>query len=85
MTILYTTNGCLEYLLMKKEIYEIKENEVLLNSYYNNPSVLELYIFEDELGKNGKISEWAKKELLDQRWVIHYENNNDKKWIKLER
>ena len=71
----------MEYWVVKKT-YEITQYKILLD-YYDNPCVLEMWIFEDELLKEGPISEWAKRELSDSRWRVDKELNNTKKCIKL--
>lgn len=71
-------------------VIEVKEEDLCIEDYINNPSVKKVVVFKEWLDEKNlnihpNLREWAKRQVKDTRWKSYEKGNGIKSWFELER
>ena len=65
---------------MESLVYDIKEDEILLDDYSNMDCVKEIVIFEEWVEDDGVLGNWARRQMGSKKWNKQRGINISKKW-----
>jgi len=66
-------------------VYEIREDEVLLDNYYDLNSVEEVLIFGEWLKDDGVLGDWSRLQMGEDGWLKTTKISGEKKIIVLSK
>ena len=70
---------------MENSVYEINEDELMIDDYYDIGFVEELIIFDSWLEDDGLLGNWARHQMENDRWQKTREVGMMLSWTRLSK